>query len=69
MSECLIPAGCDRDHVHALMRRFNEIGVLLPTPEELDTTDASAIASVKLLMREMMAIKAEIDALIAAATQ
>jgi hypothetical protein len=56
-----------RDRVHALIKRFNEIGVLLPRPEDLDVTDASAITDVRVLLCEMAETKRQIDTLFAEA--
>ena len=42
----------------ALMRRFNQLGCLLPAPEDLD---AAAIGRVELVIAEMNKTKAEMD--------
>jgi hypothetical protein len=35
------------------MRRFNELGCLLPAPDDLDTDDAAAVAEARLIIAEM----------------
>lgn len=45
----------------ALMARYNELGRLLPDPDDLDTDDATAVAEVRIVLKEMVAMQAELD--------
>jgi hypothetical protein len=47
----------------ALMERYNQLGRLLPTPGDLDTDDAAAVAEARLILAEMNATQAKMDAL------
>jgi hypothetical protein len=47
----------------ALMARYNQLGCLLPTEENLDTDDAVAVAEARIVLKEMAAVKAELDAM------
>ena len=46
-----------------LMRRANEIGVQIPRPEDFDVSDAQAVASVKVLLREHSKVLAQLGRL------
>ena len=48
----------------ALMRRFNELGRLLPAPDDLDPDDAAAVAESRLVIAEMNKTQAEMDRLL-----
>lgn len=43
------------------MARYNELGRLLPDPDDLDTDDATAVAEVQIVLKEMAAVQAEFD--------
>jgi hypothetical protein len=58
-----------RDRVYALIKRFNEIGASLPDPGTFDASDPAAKADAKLVLAELAKVKAEIDRLLAEATQ
>jgi hypothetical protein len=47
----------------ALMARYNQIGSLLPEEENLDLTNAAAVAEAKMILVEMAKVKAELDAM------
>ena len=47
----------------ALMERYNRLGRLLPAPDDLDTDDAAAVAEARLIIAEMNATQAEMEAL------
>ena len=47
--------------IFALMQRYNQIGCLLPDEENLDLTNAAAVAEAKLVLAEMAKVKAELD--------
>jgi hypothetical protein len=47
----------------APMARYNQLGLLLPTEENLDTNNAAAVAEAKAVLAEMAKIKVEMDAL------
>ena len=47
----------------ALMARFNELGRLLPKPDDLDPDDTAQIAEVRLIIGEMNATQAKMEAL------
>ena len=47
----------------ALMARFNQLGRMLPPPHDLDPDDAAAIAEVRLIIAEMNATQAKMEAL------
>jgi hypothetical protein len=46
----------------ALMARFNQLGRLLPDPDDLETSDA-ATAEVNMILTEMKKTQAELDAM------
>jgi hypothetical protein len=46
------------------MLRFNELGCLLPDPDDFDTDDAVAVAEAKTILAKMADTKAEMDALL-----
>ncbi|MGZ5935456.1 MAG: hypothetical protein ACXWLV_12220 [Rhizomicrobium sp.] len=48
----------------ALMKRFNQLGCLLPAPDDLDTDDAAAVAEARVVIAEMNKTKSEMDALL-----
>ena len=45
------------------MARYNELGRLLPDPDDLDTDDATAVAEARIVLKEMAAVQAELDAM------
>jgi hypothetical protein len=45
----------------AAMKRFNQLGTLLPKPESLDPADAAAIAEAEIILVEMRKVQAELD--------
>ena len=47
----------------ALMARYNELGRLLPDPDDLNTDDAAAVAEVRIVLKEMAAVQAELEAM------
>ena len=47
----------------ALMQRYNQLGRLLPAPDDLDPDDADAVAEARLIIAEMDATRAKMDAL------
>jgi hypothetical protein len=49
--------------IFALMKRYNQIGALLPEEEDLDLTNAAAVAEAKLVLAEMAKVKAELEAM------
>ena len=53
----------DRDTVLNLMKRYNQIGALLPSEHDI-RHKPQAIATAKLVLREMQEAKAEIDRLL-----
>lgn len=56
--------GDDRKQKYfALMERYNQLGRLLPTPGDLDPDDADAVAEARLILSEMNATQAKMDAL------
>jgi len=51
----------------ALVERFNQLGRLLPgSVEDIDWEDADTCAGIKIVLTEMRAVRAEIDAYLAA---
>jgi hypothetical protein len=48
----------------ALVRRYNQIGALLPAEEDIDTDDAVQVAEVRVILAEMKKTKAQMDALL-----
>jgi hypothetical protein len=51
----------EKARIFALMQRYNQIGCLLPDEENLDLTNAAAVAEAKLVLAEMAKVKAELD--------
>jgi hypothetical protein len=47
----------------AAMKRFNQLGTLLPKPDSLDPADAAAVAEAKTVLAEMRKVQAELDAM------
>jgi hypothetical protein len=47
----------------AAMKRFNQLGTLLPKSESLDAADAAGIAEAEIVLAEMRKVRAEIDAM------
>jgi hypothetical protein len=45
----------------ALMARYNQIGALLPDPDDFDPHDAAALSEAKVILAEMEKVKAELD--------
>jgi hypothetical protein len=45
------------------MARYNQLGRLLPAPDDFDTDDAAAVAEVRLILAEMNATQAKMEAL------
>jgi hypothetical protein len=45
------------------MERYNRLGRLLPAPDDLDTDDAAAVAEARLILAEMNATQAKMEAL------
>jgi hypothetical protein len=56
--------GDDRKRKYfALMERYNRLGRLLPSPDDLDTDDAAAVAEARLVLAEMKRTQAKMEAL------
>jgi hypothetical protein len=55
-----------RAQVFALMARYNQLGRLLPEPDDLENGDAAAVSEAKVILAEMNETRAEIDALLGA---
>jgi hypothetical protein len=47
----------------ALMERYNRLGRLLPAPDDLDADDVAAVAEARLILAEMNATQAKMEAL------
>jgi hypothetical protein len=47
----------------ALMARYNQLGRLLPRPDDLDPEDVEAVAETRLIIDEMNATQAKMEAL------
>ena len=47
----------------AAMKRFNQLGALLPKSESLDLADAAGVAEAEIILAEMGKVRAEIDAM------
>jgi hypothetical protein len=47
--------------IYALMKRYNQVGALLPEEENLDLTNAAQVAEATIILREMAKLKAELD--------
>lgn len=43
------------------MARYNQIGALLPDPDDFDPHDAAALSEAKVILAEMEKVKAELD--------
>ena len=56
-----------RKRVYALMERYNQLGRLLPDPDNFDPADPAALTEARLVLREMETTKAELDALLGGA--
>lgn len=52
-----------KEKLFALMRRYNQLGRLLPRPDDLDPDDVGAVAEAQLILAEMDATQAKMDAL------
>jgi hypothetical protein len=48
----------------ALAKRFNQLGSLLPDPDDLDTDDVAAMAEAQMVIAEMNKTRAEMDRLL-----
>jgi hypothetical protein len=48
----------------ALMARYNELGRLLPDPDDLDTDDVAAVTEAKAILAKMAKTQSEMDALL-----
>jgi hypothetical protein len=49
----------------AAVKRFNQLGTLLPKPESLDAADAAALAEAEIVLAEIRKAEAEIYAMMA----
>jgi hypothetical protein len=47
----------------AAMKRFNQLGTLLPKPESLDAADAAGVAEAEIVLAEMRKVQAELNAM------
>jgi hypothetical protein len=47
----------------AAMKRFNQLGTLLPKPESLDAADAAGVAEAEMVLAEMRKVQAELNAM------
>jgi hypothetical protein len=47
----------------AAMKRFNQLGTLLPKSKGLDLADAAGVAEAEIVLAEMRKVQAEIDAM------
>jgi hypothetical protein len=52
-----------RAEFFAAMKRFNQLGTLLPKPESLDPADAAAVAGAEMILAEMRKVQAELAAM------
>jgi hypothetical protein len=52
------------DEFWRLVKRYNQIGCLLPDPDCFDPHDAAALAEAKVLLAELARVRSEIDAYI-----
>ena len=50
-----------------LMKRYNQLGELLPRPDDIDFDDPAAVAEAEVIIAEMKTVWAEIDAYLAVA--
>jgi hypothetical protein len=48
----------------ALVKRYNQIGALLPEEENFDPRDAAQVAEARIILAEMNKTKAQMDALL-----
>jgi hypothetical protein len=48
----------------AAMKRFNQLGTLLPKPDSFDAADAAGVAEAETILAEMRKTQAEINAMI-----
>jgi hypothetical protein len=48
----------------ALVKRYNQVGALLPAEEDIETDDAAQAAEVAVILAEMHKTKAQMDALL-----
>jgi hypothetical protein len=46
-----------------MMARYNQLGHLLPSPDDFDVDDAAQVAEVRLIIAEMNATQAKMEAL------
>jgi hypothetical protein len=55
-----------RDKFFALMKRFNQLGCLLPSPDDFDARDADAgeLAEVEMVLAEMHRVQAAMKAVL-----
>lgn len=44
-----------------LMARYNQLGRLLPSADDLDTDDIEAVTEARLIIQEMAVVKTQID--------
>jgi hypothetical protein len=58
-----------QDTFFTLAARYCQLGRLLPSVDDLDTDDETAIAEAQLILAEMAKVKAEMDALLEAARE
>lgn len=49
--------------IFALMRRYNQIGSLLPAEDDFDPHDAVALAETKVILAELEKVRAELEAM------
>jgi hypothetical protein len=56
-----------RDQFFALVRRFNEVALLLPRVEDFSDIEEEDAPGLRLVVAELNRIKVEIDAVLAAA--
>ena len=47
----------------AAMKRFNQLGTLLPKPESLELADAAGVAEAEMVLAEMRKVQAELNAM------
>lgn len=52
-----------REKLFALMRRYNQLGRMLPDPKYFEYEDINALTSAKVVLNEMKKVQAEIDAM------
>ena len=66
MGTTTVKTGMPRE-LYALMTRYNQLGELLPKPDDLDLDDPAAVAEAEVIIAEMKTVWAEMDAFITAA--